>query len=174
MLGIDELEVILDEIYNKIRREVTLANRLGIDELKEVLKKYDVQTNEEEQLYIDLYISKVLIVGNLSASKKDIEGICKSLGIDYDRLSFVDYEQSTNYNYEKLRYSNQYSDVIFGPMPHKGVGIGNNSSVITLLESNPKEYPKAIRAMAGDALKLTKTSIKEALMKTRIYSTLIA
>ena len=174
MLGIDELEVILDEIYNKIRREVTLANRLGIDELNEVLKKYEVQTNNEEQLYIDLDRSKVLIVGNLSASKKDIEGICKSIGIDYDRLAFVDYEQSTNYNYEKLRYSNQYSDVIFGPMPYKAVGIGNNSSVITLLESNPKEYPKAIRAMAGDALKLTKTSIKEALMKTRIYSTLIA
>ena len=170
MLGIEELETILDQIHEKIDSEISLANRIGEEELLRVLKKYQVELPEKESYsYIDLNTSRILIVGQLNLRKKDVNGICKNLFIDPERLDYIDYEEATNFNYEKLEYSNRYSDVIFGATPHKGSGIGDNSSIITMLENNQERYPKVIRAMESNGLKLTKTSLKEALMKTRIY-----
>ena len=167
MLDYTELEKIID----KFREELTLANRIGKEELEKFLSKHNISifNNEESFSYCDLETAQILVVGQLNIKIKDVNGICKSLGIEPDRLVYVPYDEVTNYPFDNLRYSNRYSDVIFGATPHKGNGIGDNSSIITMLENNQERYPKVIRAMDSNGLKLTKTSLKEALMKTRIY-----
>ena len=170
MLSIEELEEIINTIIDKITEEVTVANRCGENELNCVLEKYGIHNLKKESYsYIDLNSSRVLVVGQMFLKQKDIVGICKSLDIDPERLEYVSYDEATNYNYEKLRFSNRYSDIIFGSVPHKGKNIGNNSSIITMIENNQEEYPKVIRAMDSNELKLTKTSFKEALKNTRVY-----
>ena len=171
MLGIEELSELIDSVVEKITSEITNANRSEDEsELSEVLKKYGfTQPVKESYAYIDMNTSRILIIGQNFIKSKDIVGICKSLDIDPERLDFVSYDEATNYNYEKLRYSNRYSDVIFGSVPHKGKNIGNNSSIITMLENNQEEYPRVIRAMDSNELKLTKTSLKEALRNTRVF-----
>ena len=79
------------------------------------------------------------------------------------------YEEATNYPFDNLRYSNKYSDIIFGAIPHKGKGIDGFSSIITYLESNASEFPNVIRATNSNELNLNKTQIKNALIKTRFY-----
>ena len=170
MLEIEELEKLIDSIVDKVTGEITFANRCGKEELDKVLEKYGFSTPAKESYpYIDLSTSKILIVGQMNLKNKDIIGICKSLNIDSERLEYISYDAATNYNFAKLKYSNRYSDVIFGSVPHKGRGIGNNSSIINMIESNQEEYPKLIRAVDSNSLKFTKTSLKEALQNTRIY-----
>jgi len=170
MLEIEELAELLDSIHEKIDSEIILANRIGEDELEKILKKYNFKFSlKASYSYIDLNTSKILIVGQLNIKIKDIEGICRKLNIDSERIDYVSYDEATNYNFERLRFSNKYSDVIFGATPHKGTGIGENSSIITMLESNPQEYPNVVRAMDSNELKLTKTSLKMALTKTQVY-----
>lgn len=170
MLEIEELEKLIDSVVDKITGEITFANRCGEEELNKVLEKYGFsQPIKESYSYIDLSSSKILIVGQMNVKSKDITGVCKSLNIDPERLDYVPYEEATNYNYEKLRFSSKYSDVIFGSVPHKGKNIGNNSSIITMIENNQEEYPKLIRAMDSNELKFTKTSLKESLKNTRVY-----
>ena len=171
MLGVDELTELFDTIYDKLMQELTIANRTSKEELERVLDKYGLKINKEDtNPYIDLRNAKILIVGNLNFRERDIPGLCKSINMDYERLDFISYDDATNYDYENLRFSNKYSDVIFGATPHKGGGIGNSSSIITYLESNKSEFPNVIRAELSNDLGLSKTSLKNALLRTRIYA----
>lgn len=110
---------------------------------------------------------KILIIGNLSVKKNIVEGICKDLKLNPKVIEYVSYGDATNYNYRKLKNNNNYSDIIVGPIPHKGKYIENFSSIVTMLENN--EYPNTIRAIDSNELKLTKTSIRSALLKTTNY-----
>ncbi len=171
MLGESELTKLIFDIQEKITKEIIFANRSGEEELTKVLKKYGFEgKKEEENPYINLHSSKILIIGNLLIDKNIVNVIAKRLGIDTDRIDYVSHEESTNFNYESLRYSNKYSDVIFGGVPHSARGMNGDSSIIVHLENNKKEYPRVIRAMDSNGLALNKTSIKKALMATRIYS----
>lgn len=165
MLNYTELE----EIVDKFREELTLANRICEDELNNFLTLHNIKTTREEKSYsyCDVRNSQILIVGQLNIKMKDVNGICKSLNIEPDRLVFVSYDEATNYPFDNLRYSNRYSDVIFGATPHMGSGIGDNSSIISYLESNPSEFPNIIRACDSNGLNLNKTSFKNSLLKTR-------
>ena len=170
MLEIEDLEKLIDSIVDKVTEEITFANRCGEKELNKVLEKYGFSTpTKESYSYIDLSTSKILVVGQMNLKAKDIIGMCKNLHIDPERLDYVSYDYATNYDFAKLKYSNRYSDVIFGSVPHKGKGIGDNSSIITMIENNQEDYPKLIKAMDSNSLKFTKTSFKEALQNTRIY-----
>ena len=171
MLGVDELTELFDKIYDKLMQELTIANRSGEKELSKVLDKYGLRIEKDDtNPYIDLRNAKILVVGNLNFRERDIPGLCRSINIDYERLDFISYDEATNYDYENLRFSNKYSDVIFGATPHKGGGIGNSSSIITYLEGNKSEFPNVIRAELSNELGLSKTSLKNALMRTRIYA----
>ena len=167
MLDYTELEKIID----KFREELTLANRIGKEELEKFLSNHNISIlNEKESFsYCDLKTAQILVVGQLNIKIKDVNGICKSLGIEPDRLVYVPYDEVTNYSFDNLRFSNRFSDVIFGATPHKGNGIGDSTSIITYLENNASEFPNVIRACVSNGLNLNKTSLKNSLLKTRFY-----
>ena len=112
MLDYTELEKIID----KFREELTLANRTSKEELENFLTKHNIvlKNDNESYSYCDMKNAQILIVGQLNIKIKDINGICKNLGIEPDRLVYVSYDEATNYPYDNLRFSNRYSDVIFG------------------------------------------------------------
>ena len=171
MLNYTELE----EIIDKFREELTLANRTSKEELENFLTKHNIFLKKEEESYsyCDMKNAQILIVGQLNIKIKDINGICKNLGIEPDRLVYVPYDEATNYPFDNLRFSNRYSDVIFGATPHMGSGIDGNNSIISYLENNASEFPNILRACDSNGLNLNKTSLKNALLNTKLYKELV-
>ena len=168
-----DLAEILEKIYQKIEKEINDADQNGT--LNEVLKKYEfeefIKTEEADGYsFYDKNKAKILIIGDSKVGKDILVAIAKNLGIREKKLEFeLDYEKLTNYNFEKLRYTYSYSDILIGPMPHKVLGIEGFSSFLAMVEKNQEEFPKTIRLQSANELKITKESFKEALIKTRLY-----
>ena len=170
LLNINELEIILDKILSKVESEIVTANRCGY--LDEVLKKYGLY--EEECFPCEKRIAKVLVIGQTSVSKDDLVKVIKKYGFKEDKFEFVlDYNDSKGYNLEHLRNNGKYSDVFVGPMPHSTKGMGDCSSIIAKIESNPSEYPKLGKMTNGNELKITKQSFEKALQESQFYKFMI-
>ena len=88
-------------------------------------------------------------------------------------MEFVDYNSSKHFDTERLRYSCKYSDIICGPIPHKIEGMGDTSSFISVIEKNPSEYPKLIKAVANKGLKFSISGFKDCILKTRFFEEIV-
>ena len=141
-----------------------LNHALDTDTLEDFLKLFGIELEEKNPAYA-LYNkrTKILVFGSLKGSKKDYIKCAKKLGIEEYNLEFVEYLSTKNYNVEKLRNSEKFSDIICGPMPHKIEGIGDYSSFIALIENNKDEYPKMFNAVNNLSINV----FKQALMQTR-------
>lgn len=108
---------------------------------------------------------KILIFGDSKIKDKEIVGCVKSLGIPADRVELhIGYDIAKRFDFNKLKYAPNYRLILFGPVPHSGTSKGEYSSILTQVE-NDEGYPKAIRLTDGHSLKITKTSLKNALKK---------
>ena len=172
-LNSDELVTLTDKVINKITMDLFIANQS--DELDVYLK--NIGYEEDMPTYNNFYDyrnAKILIVGDCQVGSDHIKAISKKLGINPKKIEIInDYEKMTNIDFSKLEYNSKYSDIIIGPNPHKTSGIGKYNSLISMIESNPERYPKLIKAISGQELKITKSSIEEALKKTQQYLSLI-
>ena len=167
-LGYEELQELILDIQNKISEEITLANRT--EGLEEVLMKYGFDDKEVYYPYVETSRAKILLLGHSEVSINDIYGICKSFELDKDDIEiFDDYNKLTSFRCDVLRFSCKYSDIIIGPLPHKMAGIGNYSSLISMIEDCPQEFPKLIKVDYSGELKITKESLKRAFVKTLKY-----
>lgn len=79
-----------------------------------------------------------------------------------------DYDKIKNFNYDNLRNNPNDSDVIIDPAPHKSQGIGEYSSGMAMMETNPEEFPEVPRATANSKMKINKSFLKAALANTQI------
>ncbi len=165
MLDIEEMENLYNQVIEKIREKMFLLNRDDdpnslIDYLKGIGMKDIFASNPIYETYKK---GKIVIFGDSAVDKNVIYGIAKSLGIDINRLELhLEYEEAVTYNFNKLRYEPSYRVVLVGPMPHSTVGKQKHSSVIAEMEQE-EGYPKVVRLVAGQELKITKTNLKEAL-----------
>ena len=73
----------------------------------------------------------------------------------------VHHETKTAFDFRKLRYAQNYSLVIAGPMPHKTSGTGVHSSAIMSMMSEDG-YPPVIEC-GTNGLSISKSSFKNAL-----------
>ena len=113
--------------------------------------------------------ARVLVIGDVSTSKSDLLKAAKQIGFDSDRLEFrIGYYELRESDVRKLRYSNAYSDVILGPLPHSIALKGDYSSLAARMEQE-EGYPNVVRATANRGLKISKSSFAEALRKTKMY-----
>ncbi len=138
------------------------------------LIKYGVSLTRNDVTSLINRRTKILVVGDLSGRIPDYVATAKKLGIPESNLEFVSFEEFKNFSLAKLRYSIEYSDIIVGPVPHKVVGLGDNTSTIAMIENanDPNEYPHLIRAvtnMNGNILKFSISEFKEDLKQTRFY-----
>ena len=108
---------------------------------------------------------KILLFGDSNIKEKEILGCIKSLGIPADRIELhLGYDVAKRFDFNKLKYAPSYRLVLFGPVPHSGVSKGDYSSILTQVE-NGEGYPKVIRLTDGHSIKITKTSLKNALIE---------
>lgn len=159
VLGVLELEPIIDAI----QRLVFEANRR--DNLEELLEKLGLTEFLQPECTYDTYKEgRILVVGNSEVDKKILLASAEKCGVSKARFEFVSYDEATNYNFKKLQYNPNYRVVMFGATPHSASGKGDSSSIITAME-NQSGYPKVIRMIANDKLKITKKNFKETLYK---------
>lgn len=172
-VALSELSSIKARIISKVQKEIDMANKN--DELELILEKYGI-TLEEERLPINTRTYRILVVGALAGSIKDYQSASKKVGINPDHIEFIDYDSFKKFDVVKLEYSNEYSDIILGPVPHKVEGMGDTRSFASLVEREPLKYPRAIRANANSLehqLKLSISTFKECLTKTFYYESLL-
>ncbi len=165
-LNEDELllleEEVLDRLWdcldaaNKSGRLGPVLNALGMPDLA------DGYLRDPEALFT-LPEGQILVVGALPRMEVELRGVAKRLGISPERVEFLRYEDTTNYDFRNLAYNYNYCAVLFGRAPHSARGKGEDSSIITQLENNREKYPECRRLYAGGENKATKTSVKNAL-----------
>ena len=106
---------------------------------------------------------KVIVIGQSNVSRDILAGIVKRLGFEKNRFEFcLEYEDAVKFNFKKTQYSQQYTCILVGAMPHSGRAKDEYSSVIAALENEPG-YPPVYRMGLGEGLKITKTSFSSTL-----------
>lgn len=158
VLGIEEIEELLDEIRIRILR----ANREDtLDHLLASMGMYDLM---EVQSLSGNKNGKIVVLGASDVNEAHLLITAGKLGIDKSRFEFcLDYEAIQKYNFRKLQYSEKYRLILVGPMPHSSAGKADSGSAIAEMEKHPEMYPRIIRMSAGSALKITKSGFKEVL-----------
>ena len=168
-LSFSKLVELKEKIIRKVSREIDLAN--ANNSLQEVLTKYGIYP-ENKSILVDTRTMKILVLGALAGKIKDYQIAAKKFGISENNIEFVDTYDEKRFNVAKLENSMEYSDIIYGPNPHKQVGMGNVNSFLAEMEKNPDRYPRVIRATANDKLKITISGFKNYLSKTRYFQAL--
>ena len=167
-LDYKELELLIEEVTQKVREDIITANRTGL--LEEVLNKYNY-IEEQEKWYSYPNTSKMIVIGSIEAKEKEVLGCLKAVGIDKNRVVFyTDYKKLPNRDWSFLKNNFNYSDILVCAMPHKMDGIGNNASFISMIENNPKEFPTLTKIIDESGnLKYSNSAFKKALLKTNMY-----
>lgn len=166
-----DLVQLLEKIYEKLSKEITYAYHN--DNLDEVLKKYELEDeeNEIEHFYYDTNRSKIIVIGGSRIDKNEMEYIAKHNGIDPRRIEFVlEFNKLTNYDFNKFKYNMSYSDILIGPIPHKVKGLDGSSSFLAMVKEDPKSFPNVIDLRNSHELKITKQSFLNGLLKTRLHN----
>ena len=151
----------LEDIISIVNEKIILANRMG--ELNQLLEQWGIELPwESEPVYKTRRDGKIVVLGESRVNVSGLIGIVKSLNLDKDRFEFcTEYDKAKNYQYNKLRYNENYRVVMFGPVPHSSTGKNDSSSVIAELQ-NSEGYPKVV-CLGENELKITKSSFKKAL-----------
>lgn len=170
MLSIVDLAKIKSKIFAKIAAEIEIANREDL--IDDLLNKYGIVI-EYEQPYVDTRRAKILVLGSLAGNIDDYKVQLSKLGLNKNNVEFIsDYNELKRFDAQRLEYSTEYSDIIYGPNPHKQINIGDNASLLTMLQRNPEKYPRVIEAVANNKLKISINSFREAVLKTRLFESI--
>lgn len=111
------------------------------------------------------------MIGDSRISIDEMRMIAKKNGLNPQLFEFhLDYERLTNLDFNQFRNNPNYSDIIFGPNPHKARGTEGYSSAISMMRQEADQFPKLIIAEASNELKITKTSFTKAILNTQMYA----
>lgn len=159
------------KVLSKINAELALA--IDNEELDEFLEKYGVIIDDKETMLVNTRTMKILVLGDFAGSINSYKTALKKCGIDERNVVFEnDYEKIKRLGITRLEYSMEYSDIILGPIAHKISGIGDNNSFLSMVEKEPHKFPRVIKAMANGIIKLSITSFKDSILKTRFFEAL--
>lgn len=167
-LTIQELSDLCDEMMGRMGLEllpaITRANREDtLEELLASLGMSDLLAGSgvprEERL-----LGKIIVIGASAVNVNKLRSIARKKGFEPERFEFqLDYSRLKHFKFGKIRGSMGYAAILAGPMPHKTPGAEEASSFIGRVESNPDDYPPLIKMQAGNDLKITNNSFKQAL-----------
>ena len=146
------------------------------DEMDLVFEKYGVILDEEERMPINTRTYRILVIGALAGSVKDFQIAAKKIGVNPDNIEFIGYDEAKRLDARRLEYSNEYSDIIYGPTGHSSKEMGDTSSLLALIEKNPSKYPRLIRSKSNSTdgrLKISISGFRDYLTRTYYYETLL-
>lgn len=159
-LGYDELRPILDAIQSKVflaNQDGTLPKLLsaiGLADLLSPTDDYGVQNNPR---------GDIMVLGDVSTDPNILRMVAGKKGISKSRLHFVGYNDVKSVDCTKWKDLYSVAVILCGPLPHKGKGMGDSSSLIQSLKDHPGQTPvRDIRESTGE-LKISKTSFNKAL-----------
>ena len=169
-LNPEELQAFIEEALNKVHLDLIRGNQRG--ELREVAERYNLtELLEGSAPSCDFYRNnarraKILVLAIQLPNVDDWKlRAKKKYRIPPDRIEFQAIK--SNFDYGHLAYSNAYSDVIVGPVPHKGVGIDDNSSFLAAVCRHPEDYPKVHRMVDSNGeLTLSQSAFERCLGAT--------
>ena len=166
-LTIQELSDLCDEMMGRMGLEllpaITKANRENtLEDLLASLGMSDLLVSENDP-YEERFLGKVLVVGASVVNVDKLRSIARKKGFDPDRFEFqLEYSRLNTSTSANTRLDG-YAAILAGPMPHKTPGADEASSFIARVENNPDDYPTLIKMQAGNDLKITNNSFKQAL-----------
>ena len=163
-----KIYAIIDKLYDKLKGEIYTANRKK--EMMQIFDRYKdviIYKHNELPYFPD---SKILVLGNSTLSRNELENIISQNGLDPSSFDFNLEYKKASINIEKYKGCCKYKAIIFGPTPHKMKGSGDSSSPIQLLKDNKNLYPKIFecRTSAGE-LKITNNSFDEQIKKIKEF-----
>lgn len=165
-----QIGLILQKIIAKASHELQIAAEEG--NVDEVMEEYGV-TLEEGAMPVNRRSTKILVFGALAGNVSDYKMAAKKLGVEEKNLVFEnDYHKLKHYNTATLKDSFEYSDIIYGPVPHKLENMGDSYSLLAEIEREPNRYPRLTKAVANDKLKITITNFKRAITSTRYFESI--
>jgi len=165
MLDINELsdleEALKVELFDKLEEVLIRLNRTG--ELEEFLRLINMQ--ELLGLACETAAAKdgiIIVIGQSEVEKEKLAAVAKDMGFDKNKMEFyLDYKAAKTFDFKKTQWSDKYSCILVGQMPHSGSIKGDYSSMISALECE-KGYPQTVR-VGTNGLKITKSSFRETL-----------
>ena len=120
---------------------------------------------------------KILIIGGSETKENHLRGKLKSMGFNFskEQLEFeLEYDNVKDYASRIRPWSGKYAGIIVGPCPHKAKDIDGYSSFIEQIKSE-EGYPHVEEARdKSGTLKISNTSIGEAMMRMAVYLQSIA
>lgn len=168
-LGHIELQEFINIVLDKIHLDLIHAN--AQDELDKIAEKYNIRDLLEESApSCDFYKTntrraKILVIAIELPNLDDWRQRAKKKGISADRIEFQIVKPNFNYGY--LANTSLYSDIIVGPVHHKGVGIEDNSSFLAAVANHPEDYPKVHRMVdSNGVLTLSQSAFERCLEAT--------
>lgn len=155
----EKLLAIFNENLHMILLNLNRTEQLGI--LLSLLGHSEL-LEKNDNGYVPLTDRTIVILGESSIIANDILKTISKLGIPKDRVELHLEYKPNGFNIDTLKYSINYSLVLVGPMPHSMEGKAEYTSIISRMEKETG-FPPVKRLMAGNELKITKTSIKNAI-----------
>lgn len=164
------------DVYNALLKKISDEVREAStddDKLNELIKKYDL-FKDDETYYYDEMNAKILIVGEMSFSIDIFYRIVlNEFNIPRDRIKLLNYQEAKHFDFQKLKGYSEYTDIVIGPNAHKAEGIDGYNSVISMIKAEQDDFPLLTEATDSTGkLKFTKTSLRNALSKSRLTSLL--
>lgn len=163
MLLDNELKIDIASDATKIVMKRIIGAR-SISELRSYLKSIGLEELTPE---IDNFQPNgdIYILGDLSIRDNIVYQIFKDLSIDVNRVKIVKgYDEFKSYNFNRFQYDTSVRLIFVGSMPHSTRDKGEYSSVIAKMERE-EGFPKIVRLGTEGSLKVTKTNLKEAVIK---------
>lgn len=169
VLNAVKLEDLYCRLAKQIKKDLYQANRE--QDIESYLEKiHYAEFIQGYNTYYDRKNAKCVVIGASMISIDDMHRILKKHGLEPRRFEFyLDYSKLTNIDINKFRDNPYYSDIIFGPNPHKIKGIDGYSSAISMIKNESDRFPKLIIAETGNEIKITKSSFTKAIENTQMY-----
>lgn len=135
---------------NRTNRLESLLELLGLSNKDSILDSFNSNNG------------KIVVVGESEVTKQCLLAIGKECGISKDRFEFcLNYDEAKKFNFKKTQYSDKYSLIMVGPMPHSSYGTGDFSSALSAIR-NTDGYPPVV-SLGFQSLKITKTNFRNTL-----------
>ena len=140
-LSLEELDVLETRIIDILNDEgllptlIRLNTNERLDDFLNLLGHSELLEREEHFFHAPTD-GKIIILGESSIKDADILSALKEFGIRKDRVELHTEYDLGGFNVELLRYSPNYSLILFGPVPHSIQGRGDHTSVITAVEKD--------------------------------------
>ena len=164
LLSIEELVEIEEKVREVLNEqlEAKLIKLNRSDKLTEFLQLLEMDELLGQTGFYCNPNGKIIVIGACEVGKDKLIGIAKDLGLAKERFEFyLEYDDGKAFNFKKAQWSDIYSAILVGQMPHSGTAKEEYSSVITALENEPG-YPPVVR-LGESRMKISKSSFRAGL-----------